>query len=320
MPTSLITGIAGFVGSNLARHLLDHGHEVLGIDNFSTGHSLNLDGIQDTITVVDRDIRDRDLMHELCTGVDFVFHQAALSSVPRSVEDPWASNNHNVNGTLSVFLAARDADVDRVVYAASSSAYGDGEALPKEEEMCADPRSPYAVSKHVGELYGRVFNEVYGLETVGLRYFNVFGPRQDPSSDYAAVIPKFIDLYFREEPPVIHGDGEQTRDFTYVENVVQANRKAALAPTKNVSGEIFNVGCGERITVNRLARTLKSVTGANVDPVHGDPRPGDVRHSQADISKAESAFRYEPTVALKEGLRRTVAWFEQEHELARSSS
>jgi UDP-glucose 4-epimerase len=276
--------------------------------------------VEDSIEVVEGDIRDRDLMHDLCTGVDIVFHQAALPSVPRSVDDPWASNDHNVNGTLSVFLAARDADVDRVVYAASSSAYGDGETLPKEEEMCADPRSPYAVSKHVGELYGRVFSEVYGLDTVGLRYFNVFGPRQDPASDYAAVIPKFIDLFLREEPPVIHGDGRQTRDFTYVENVVQANRKAALASSDRVSGEIFNVGCGERITVNRLARELKSVTGANVDPVHGDPRPGDVRHSQAAISKAQSAFGYEPTVDLKDGLRRTVAWFKQERELARSSS
>ncbi|MBB4091144.1 SDR family oxidoreductase [Salinibacter ruber] len=320
MPTSLITGIAGFVGSNLARHLLDHGHEVLGIDNFSTGHSSNLDGVRDTITVVDGDIRDRDLMHELCTGVDLVFHQAALPSVPRSVDDPWASNDHNVNGTLSVFLAARDADVDRVVYAASSSAYGDGETLPKEEEMCAEPRSPYAVSKHVGELYGRVFSGVYGLETVGLRYFNVFGPRQDPSSDYAAVIPKFIDRLLRGEPPVIHGDGEQTRDFTYIHNAVQANRKAALGAREDVSGEIFNVGCGERITVNRLARELKSATGTDIDPVHGDPRPGDVRHSQAAISKAKSAFGYEPTVDLKEGLRRTVAWFERKRESSRSAS
>ncbi|MCS4157985.1 UDP-glucose 4-epimerase [Salinibacter ruber] len=270
-----------------------------------------MEDVSDEIMFVEGDVRDRALMMELCEGVDFVFHQAALPSVPRSIDKPWAANSHNVNGTLSVFLAARNAGVERIVFAASSSVYGSTDALPKEESMCARPRSPYAVSKHVGELYGAVFSNVYDIEAVGLRYFNVFGPRQDPASDYAAVIPKFIDLFFQGEPPVIYGDGEQTRDFTYVENVVQANRKAALASSDDVSGEIFNVGCGERITVNRLARELKSVTGANVDPVHGEPRPGDVRHSQAEISKAKSAFGYEPTVALKDGLRRTVAWFEQ---------
>jgi nucleoside-diphosphate-sugar epimerase len=320
MPTSLVTGAAGFIGSNLVRHLLDHDHTVLGLDNLSTGRPVNLDPVADRMTFIEGDIRDRDLVAELCADVDYVFHQAALPSVPRSIDNPWAANAHNVTGTLSVFLGARDAGVERVVFAASSSIYGDTDQLPKEETMCSRPESPYAVSKHVGELYGEVFSDVYDIETVGLRYFNVFGPRQDPSSDYAAVIPKFIDLFVREEPPVIHGDGKQTRDFTYVENVVQANRKAALAPTENVSGEIFNVGCGERITVNRLARELKAVTGASVDPVHGDPRPGDVRHSQADISKAQSAFGYEPTVDLKEGLRRTVAWFEQERGPVRSSS
>ncbi len=320
MSHSLVTGAAGFIGSNLVRHLLEHDHGVVALDNLSTGQATNLKDVSDEITFVEGDVRDRALMTELCEGVDFVFHQAALPSVPRSIDKPWAANAHNVNGTLSVFLAARDAGVERVVFAASSSVYGDTDALPKEESMCARPRSPYAVSKHVGELYGAVFSNVYDIEAVGLRYFNVFGPRQDPASDYAAVIPKFIDLFSQGEPPVIHGDGEQTRDFTYVENVVQANRKAALASSDDVAGEIFNVGCGERVTINRLARGLKSVTGANVDPVHGDPRPGDVRHSQADISKAESAFGYEPIVTLKEGLRRTVAWFEQERELARSSS
>ncbi|MCS4161430.1 nucleoside-diphosphate-sugar epimerase [Salinibacter ruber] len=320
MMKSLVTGAAGFIGSNLVRHLLDHGHTVIGIDNLSTGRKENLEGVADEITFVEGDIRSRELATELCTDVDYVFHQAALPSVPRSIKNPWAANAHNVTGTLSVFLSARDAGVERVVFAASSSVYGDTAELPKVETMCSRPESPYAVGKHVGELYGNVFSDVYEIEIVGLRYFNVFGPRQDPSSDYAAVIPKFIDLFFRGEPPLIHGDGEQTRDFTYVENVVQANRKAALASSDDVSGEIFNVGCGERITVNRLARELKSLTGANVDPVHGDPRPGDVRHSQADISKAERAFRYEPTVDLKDGLRRTVAWFEQERELARSSS
>jgi len=310
MPTSLVTGAAGFIGSNLVRHLLDQGHHVIALDNLSTGRTENLEGVADDITFLEGDVRDRGLMEELCEGVDYVFHQAALPSVPRSIDKPWAANAHNVNGTLSVFLAARDTDVRRVVFAASSSVYGDTDQLPKQETMCPQPRSPYAVSKHVGELYGAVFSDVYDIETVGLRYFNVFGPRQDPSSDYAAVIPKFIDLLRREEPPVIHGDGEQTRDFTYVENVVQANRKAAQASSEDVSGEIFNVGCGDRVTVNRLAQTLKDIIDTDTEPVHGDPRPGDVRHSQADIQKARDAFGYNPQVGLREGLRRTVEWFE----------
>jgi nucleoside-diphosphate-sugar epimerase len=310
MAASLVTGAAGFIGSNLVRHLLEHDHTVVALDNLSTGRARNLEGVSDAITFVEGDVRDRALMTELCAGVDFVFHQAALPSVPRSIDKPWAANAHNVNGTLSVFLAARDAGVRRVVFAASSSVYGDTDQLPKQETMCPQPRSPYAVSKHVGELYGAVFSDVYDTETVGLRYFNVFGPRQDPSSDYAAVIPKFIDLLRREEPPVIHGDGEQTRDFTYVENVVQANRKAAQASSEDVSGEIFNVGCGDRVTVNRLAQTLKDIVDTDTEPVHGEPRPGDVRHSQADVQKARDAFGYNPQVGLREGLRRTVEWFE----------
>jgi len=310
MPTSLVTGAAGFIGSNLVQHLLEHDHTVVALDNLSTGRAGNLEDVSDVITFVEGDVRDRALMTELCAGVDFVFHQAALPSVPRSIDKPWAANAHNVNGTLSVFLAARDTDVRRVVFAVSSSVYGDTDQLPKQETMCPQPRSPYAVSKHVGELYGAVFSDVYDIETVGLRYFNVFGPRQDPSSDYAAVIPKFIDLLRREEPPVIHGDGEQTRDFTCVENVVQANRKAAQASSEDVSGEIFNVGCGDRVTVNRLAQTLKDIIDTDTEPVHGEPRPGDVRHSQADIQKARDAFGYNPQVGLREGLRRTVEWFE----------
>jgi nucleoside-diphosphate-sugar epimerase len=310
MPTSLVTGAAGFIGSNLVQHLLEHDHTVVALDNLSTGRAGNLEDVSDVITFVEGDVRDRALMTELCAGVDFVFHQAALPSVPRSIDKPWAANAHNVNGTLSVFLAARDTDVRRVVFAVSSSVYGDTDQLPKQETMCPQPRSPYAVSKHVGELYGAVFSDVYDIETVGLRYFNVFGPRQDLSSDYAAVIPKFIDLLRREEPPVIHGDGEQTRDFTYVENVVQANRKAAQASSEDVSGEIFNVGCGDRVTVNRLAQTLKDIIDTDTEPVHGEPRPGDVRHSQADIQKARDAFGYNPQVGLREGLRRTVEWFE----------
>lgn len=309
MATTLVTGAAGFIGSNLVRFLLDRDHTVVAVDNLSTGRSGNLEAVREQIDFVEGDIRDREFMRERCAGVDYVFHQAALPSVPRSVDKPWASHDHNVNGTLSVFLAAREAGVERVVYAASSSAYGDTEQLPKTESMCAQPQSPYAVSKHVGELYGRVFHEVYGMDTVGLRYFNVFGPRQRPDSAYAAAIPKFIDAFRRGEPPVIYGDGEQTRDFTYVENVLHANWDAATAPTDQVAGEIFNVGCGDRTTVNELVRKIRRVMDADIDPVYDDPRPGDVRHSHADISKAREAFGYEPEVDVEEGLRRTVAWF-----------
>jgi UDP-glucose 4-epimerase len=310
MSYSLVTGGAGFIGSNLVRFLLRKEEEVIVVDNFSTGRSANLEEVREHIHIVRGDVRDRDLMRELCKEVDFVYHQAALPSVARSVDNPWATNDHNVNGTLSVFLAARDAGVQRVIYATSSSAYGDGDELPKDESMCSSPSSPYAVSKYVGELYGAVFNDVYDIETVGLRYFNVFGPRQDPSSEYAAAIPKFIDRYLREEPPVIYGDGEQTRDFTFIENVVQANWKAANVPAETVNGEVFNVGCGDQVSVNRLVKMLKEITGAEVDPVYEAPRPGEVRHSQASIEKARDAFGYQPQVEIQEGLQRTVEWFE----------
>ena len=310
MSYSLVTGGAGFIGSNLVRFLLRKEEEVIIVDNFSTGRSANLEEVREHIHIVRGDVRDRDLMRELCKEVDFVYHQAALPSVARSVDNPWATNDHNVNGTLSVFLAARDAGVQRVIYATSSSAYGDGDELPKDESMCSSPSSPYAVSKYVGELYGAVFNDVYDIETVGLRYFNVFGPRQDPSSEYAAAIPKFIDRYLREEPPVIYGDGEQTRDFTFIENVVQANWKAANVPAETVNGEVFNVGCGDQVSVNRLVKMLKEITGAEVDPVYEAPRPGEVRHSQASIEKARDAFGYQPQVEIQEGLQRTVEWFE----------
>lgn len=320
MSYSLVTGGAGFIGSNLVRFLLRKEEEVIVVDNFSTGRSANLEEVREHIHIVRGDVRDRDLMRELCKEVDFVYHQAALPSVARSVDNPWATNDHNVNGTLSVFLAARDAGVQRVIYATSSSAYGDGDELPKDESMCSSPSSPYAVSKYVGELYGAVFNDVYDIETVGLRYFNVFGPRQDPSSEYAAAIPKFIDRYLREEPPVIYGDGEQTRDFTFIENVVQANWKAAHAPGKAVNGEIFNVGCGQQVTVNQLVQVLKYITGADVEPVHDEPRPAEVRHSQANIQKAHDAFGYVPEVDVREGLRRTVDWFKSAHEEALNGS
>lgn len=323
MPKSVITGGAGFIGSNLAHYLCHQGHEVTVIDNLSTGSTENLlpeysesenEPPPNQITFVKGDVRDRVLMTELLQGADFVFHQAALPSVPRSIDDPWTSNDYNVNGTLSVLLAARDAGVRRVVYAASSSVYGNTEILPKVETMKAWPLSPYAISKHVGELYCRVFNEVYGLETVALRYFNVFGPRQRPDSAYAAAIPKFMAAFRQGKPPVVYGDGEQTRDFTYVQNVVRANLAAATAAAERVSGCIFNIGCGNRISINSLLREIKELTGSDVSPVYIEARSGDVRDSQADITAAREAFGYEPEIDLREGLRQTLAWFERRSE------
>ncbi len=318
MPVSLVTGAAGFIGSNLVCRLLGEGHEVVAVDNLSTGFRENLAGLgsrglESGFRFVEGDVRDRELMARLCRGVDYVFHQAALSSVPRSVADPWSSNDHNVSGTLSVLIAARDAGVGRVIYAASSSAYGDTPTLPKVETMPSTPLSPYAVAKYVGELYCQVFWRVYGLETVSLRYFNVFGPRQSPESQYAAVIPKFVRALLRGEAPVIYGDGEQTRDFTFVDNVVAANLAAALAPAESVAGEVFNIGAGGRTSLNQLVRELQSIVGAiqgsSVQPRYAEPRAGDVRDSQAAVEKASSAFGYRPLVGLREGLERTVEWF-----------
>lgn len=309
MVKSLVTGGAGFIGSNLVSGLLEAGHDVTVVDNLSTGARANLAGFEAEIRFIAGDIRDRDLMGRLLQGVEYVFHQAALASVPRSVADPWASNDHNVNGTLSVLLAARDAGVRRVIYAASSSAYGDTAVLPKVESMPATPLSPYAIAKYVGELYSQVFHRLYGLETVALRYFNVFGPRQNPESQYAAVIPRFITALLSGEPPVIYGDGEQTRDFTYVDNVVAANLAAATAPAGAVAGRVFNIGCGDRISLNDLVRALQGIIRTDVEPSYADRRPGDVRDSQADIGEAGRAFGYKPAVGLYEGLEKTVAWF-----------
>lgn len=306
---SLVTGGAGFIGSNLARRLLREGHEVIVVDNLSTGSYENLVEVYGDIRFVKGDIRDRELIGQLLRGVDYVFHQAALGSVPRSVADPWVSNDNNVNGTLAVLLAARDAGVKRIIYAASSSAYGDAAVLPKVETMPSTPLSPYAITKYVGELYCQVFCRLYGFQTVALRYFNVFGPRQNPQSQYAAVIPKFITALLRGESPVIYGDGEQSRDFTYVDNVVAANLAAATAPAEAVAGLVFNIGCGGRISLNNLVRELQAIIGTQVGPKHADPRPGDVRDSQADISKAHCAFGYKPDVRLRQGLELTVDWF-----------
>jgi len=303
----LVTGGAGFIGSHLVEELVKQGQRVRVIDNLSTGKKENIKPFLGEIEFIEGDIRDLELVRKAMDGVEYVLHQAAVPSVPRSVKDPLTSNSVNVEGTLNILVAARDADVKRVVYASSSSVYGDTPVLPKHEDMKQAPRSPYAVSKLGGELYCQAFYHVYGLEAVALRYFNVFGPRQDPKSQYAAVVPKFITALLHGEPPTIFGDGEQSRDFTYIENVVAANLLAAKAP--GATGEVFNIACGERITINQLASILRQLIRANIEPEHTPPRPGDVRDSLADISKARELLGYEGKVDVHEGLERTVEWY-----------
>jgi len=305
---SLVTGGAGFIGSHLVRALVERGDRVRVVDDLSTGSLENLDGVLDRIEFVKGSVCDRDLMFDATDGVDVVFHQAALASVARSVEDPLATHRACVDGTLIALLAARDRRVRRFIYAASSSAYGGGTQLPIAETQCPNPLSPYAAAKLAGEHYCAAFFEVYGLETVRLRYFNVFGPRQDPNSPYSAVIPLFIRALLRGEAPTVHGDGLQSRDFTYIENVVHANLLAAEAPA-HVAGKVYNVATGERTSLLELLGHLKQIIGCDIEPIHGPPRPGDVRHSQADISRARRDLGYEVVVPLQEGLRRTVAYY-----------
>ena len=307
MSRFLITGVAGFIGSNLAEALLAAGETVRGLDDFSTGRRENLVGL-DGLEFVEGDIRDLEACRAACDGVDFVLHQAALGSVPRSVADPITSNGANVTGTLNMLVAARDAGVRRLVFAASSSAYGDTPTLPKVETMPARPLSPYAITKYAGEEYCRTFTALYGFETVALRYFNVFGRRQDPHSTYAAVIPKFAAALLKGEAPEIHGDGEQTRDFTYIANVVDANRKACLAPAE-ACGQVYNVACGERISLNRLYRRIADLLGSDLEPHYGPSRPGDVRDSLADIGKASRLLGYEPTYTVEQGLAEAIEWY-----------
>lgn len=310
MPKYLVTGGAGFIGSHLARHLADAGHEVVVLDNLSTGRISNLDGYLDKLRFVEGSITDMDTVLECCAGVDCVFHQAALPSVPRSVADPLASNLHNVTGTLQVFWGAHQSGVRRVVYAASSSVYGNTVELPKHEGMQPRPMSPYAVNKRVSELYGAVFNDLYGLSTIGLRYFNVFGPRQDPTSQYSAVIPKFITAFLEGQAPTIHGDGGQSRDFTYIDNVVAAN-VAACAARAEAGGRSYNVALGGRISVLDLCLRIRGLLGSDIEPVHVDSRPGDVRDSQASVELAREYLDYVGRIDLDEGLRRTVEWYRQ---------
>jgi UDP-N-acetylglucosamine 4-epimerase len=316
----LVTGSAGFIGSALVEDLVRGGFSVRGLDNLSTGRQENLDalaalpGAAERFEAVRGDIRDLATCRKAIEGVDYVLHQAALGSVPRSIEDPLTTNAANVDGTLNVLVAARDAGVRRVVYAASSSAYGDHPGLPKVEDRIGTPLSPYAVTKYVNELYARVFEGAYGMSAIGLRYFNVFGRRQDPDSTYAAVIPKFVASLLKHEAPTIHGDGEQSRDFTYIDNVVMANLLAATAPAE-ASGTTYNVACGERTTLNDLYFKIRDLLGRHdpavqgIEPVHGPPRPGDVRHSLADITKIQGALGYQVREDTARGLELAIDWY-----------
>jgi nucleoside-diphosphate-sugar epimerase len=298
----LVTGGAGFIGSHLAERLLRDGHDVRILDSFATGRRANL-AVLDGVELIEGDIQSYERAHTAVRGCEYVLHEAALPSVPRSIQDPLTSAAVNTTGTLNVLLAARDAGVKRVVFASSSSVYGAATTLPKREDVAALPISPYAVSKLAAEGYCRVFSQIYGLECVALRYFNVFGPRQDPQSQYAAVVPRFITAALERRRPVVYGDGEQSRDFTFVENVVAANLLALTAP--DAVGEVFNVACGERYTLNALLTLIGELAGVDIDPEYLPARPGDVRHSQADIGKARRLLGFEPQVRFVDGVRAT---------------
>jgi len=309
MSTYLITGIAGFIGSSLARAVLAQGDQVRGIDNLSTGKRKNLSEILEQIDFREADLLDFNAVQAASRGVDFVFHEAAIPSVPRSVNDPLESNRVNIDATVNLLIAARESKVKRVIYAASSSAYGDTPTLPKREDMTPDPISPYAVAKLASEYYMKSFWRCYGLETVSLRYFNIFGQRQDPTSPYSGVLAKFIAQMLKGEQPTIFGDGTQSRDFTYVENVVNANLLACKTPASEVAGRVFNVGTGRRIGLNETFRVLKKLIVFRGEVKYAPERAGEVKHSLADLSLAERHLGYKPTVDFEEGLRRTVEWY-----------
>ena len=313
MAEYLVTGGAGFIGSNIVQELLKRSGKVRILDNFSTGKRQNLRPFLNDIELIEGDIRSYHIVREAVRGVDFILHQAALPSVPRSIKDPITTNEVNVVGILNVLDAAREAGVKRVVYASSSSIYGNSAILPKVEDMAPDPLSPYAVSKLAAEKYCKVFYEIYGLETVCLRYFNVFGPNQDPSSQYSAAIPKFITAILNGSQPTIYGDGEQSRDFTYVENVVEANLLACQA--EKVGGMVLNIACGERITVNKLVRKINETLGKNVQAKYVDEREGEVKHSLASVERAKQCLGYEPRVSFEEGLKKTIEWYKDNRNL-----
>lgn len=317
MSKILITGGAGFIGSNLCEYFLEKGNQVVCLDSFATGHRHNIEPFfsNPDFTLIEGDIRNLDICNEAVQGVDYVLHQAALGSVPRSINDPITSNEVNVSGFLNMLVASRDANVKRFIYAASSSTYGDSEALPKVEDKIGKPLSPYAITKYVNELYADIFSKTYGLETIGLRYFNVFGRRQDPNGAYAAVIPLFVKQFMNYESPVINGTGDFSRDFTYIENVVQMNEKAMLATNNEAVNTVYNTAVGDRTTLNELVGYLKEFLTvldpkiASVEIKHGPNRKGDIPHSLASIDKARNLLGYEPTHKIREGLKEAVDWY-----------
>ncbi len=309
MTRYLVTGGSGFIGSNIVEELLKRGEFVRVLDNFSTGRRSNLEKFKNDIDLIEGDIRSYHVVQKACQGIDFVLHQAALPSVPRSIFDPITSNDVNVNGTLNILHAAKECNVKRVIYASSSSVYGDNPKSPKSEDLIPNPKSPYAVSKLTGEYYCKVFYQIYGLETVSLRYFNVFGLRQDPNSQYAAVIPKFLKMMKEGKSPTINGDGNQSRDFTFVKNNVEANIIACTAP--NAAGKVFNIACGESYSLNQLVEIFNKILGSNIQPIYGPERKGDVKHSLADISRAKEDLNYKPLVMFNEGLKILVENFSE---------
>lgn len=317
MSKILITGGAGFIGSNLTEHFLEQGHQVVVLDNFATGHRHNIAQHENNpnFELIEGDIRHTADCEKAVQGVDYVLHQAALGSVPRSIKDPQTSNEVNVSGFLNMLVAARDAGVKRFIYAASSSTYGDSENLPKVEDIIGKPLSPYAITKYVNELYAEIFSKTYGMETIGLRYFNVFGRRQDPNGAYAAVIPKFVMQFMKYESPVINGKGDYSRDFTYIDNVIQMNERAMLTDNAEAVNTVYNTAVGDRTTLNELVGHLKELLTeydakiANVEVVHGPNRQGDIPHSLASVDKARQLLGYEPTHVIREGLQEAVKWY-----------
>jgi len=309
MAKYLVTGGAGFIGSHITEELARRGESVRVLDNFLTGKKENLTPFLNKIELLEGDIRDYDLCQKAVEGIDYVLHQAALPSVPRSVSDPITSNEINITGTLNMLVASQKAGIQSFVFASSSSVYGDDQRLPKKEGSEGTPLSPYALGKSTGEKYCQIFSGLHGFNTVCLRYFNIFGPRQDPFSQYAAAIPNFVTKILNNEQPIIYGDGEQSRDFTFVSNVVKANLLACNTP--NVSGEVFNIACGARTTVNSLVNNIKTILKDDIKAKHIDPQPGDVRHSHADITKAAEMLKYKPLVTFSEGLKKTISWYKE---------
>lgn len=318
----LVTGGAGFIGANLVEHLLQDPRveNVRVLDNLATGSLKNIEEFQGNarFEFVNGDIRNYEDCLRACSGIDLISHQAALGSVPRSINDPLTSNEVNITGTLNVFTAAKEAGIKRIVYAASSSTYGDHPGLPKVEDKIGNPLSPYAVTKYVNELYAQVYANLYGLELIGLRYFNIFGPKQNPAGPYAAVIPLFIKSVLDNEPPVINGDGEHSRDFTYVGNAVQANELALFTSNTEAVNQVYNIACGEQTSLNQLFGSLKNIAGSDLAPIYGPERKGDVKHSLADISKAKTLLSFNPSMTIQQGLKPTFEWYRQHHHFAYS--